>query len=55
LESDISGQGDMDEDVRSRSPKTLADVSHLFFSKAEESAEEQTDQPGDEEGGRTDA
>ena len=39
MESDISGQGEMDEDAGSRSPKTLADVSHLFFSGAEESAE----------------
>ena len=40
MESDISGQGEMDEDVSSRSPKTLADVSHLFFSKTEDGAEE---------------
>jgi len=30
----------MDEDAGSRPPKTLADVSHLFFSKVEDSAEE---------------
>jgi len=33
----------MDEGASSRSPKTLADVSHLFFSKVEESAEELLD------------
>ena len=38
--SDISGQGEMDEDAGSRSPKTLADVSHVFFSGTGESAEE---------------
>jgi ATP-binding protein involved in chromosome partitioning len=34
------GQGDMDEDAGSRSPKTLADVSHLFFSRVEEGSNE---------------
>ncbi len=40
----------MDEDAGSSSPKTLADVSHLFFSKVEESAEEPPEaaaRPGD--------
>jgi flagellar biosynthesis protein FlhG len=35
----------MDEDVLSRSPKTLADVSHLFFSSVEEGAEELPEAP----------
>ncbi len=40
----------MDEDAGSRSPKTLADVSHLFFSNVGESAEEPPEvaaRPGD--------
>lgn len=35
----------MDEGAGSRSPKTLADVSHLFFSRVEDSAEEPPEAP----------
>jgi flagellar biosynthesis protein FlhG len=34
----------MDQDAANRSPKTLADVSHLFFSRAEETSDEGTDE-----------
>ena len=35
----------MDEGAGSRSPKTLADVSHLFFSRVEDSGEEPPEAP----------
>lgn len=34
----------MDQDAANRPPKTLADVSHLFFSRAEETADDATDE-----------